>query len=81
MPKKAALDSLLSNPSFADLEPEMVAERAARGEMRDFATDEEGHGKQDRANCEARERTPHPDTALNEAHVVPFAVVGHLSIH
>jgi CRP-like cAMP-binding protein len=38
---KAILDSLLSNPFFADLEPEMVAELAACGEMRDFAVGEE----------------------------------------
>ena len=41
MANKAVLDSLLSNPFFADLEPEMVAELAARGEMRAFAAGEE----------------------------------------
>ena len=41
MTNKAVLDSLLSNPFFADLDPEMVAELAGRGEMRDFAAGED----------------------------------------
>ncbi len=41
MANKAVLDSLLSNPFFADLEPETVAKLAARGEMRDFAAGED----------------------------------------
>jgi diguanylate cyclase (GGDEF)-like protein len=41
MTDKAILDSLLSNPFFADLGPEMLAELAARGEMREFAAGED----------------------------------------
>ena len=41
MANQAILDSLLSNPFFADLEPRMVAELAAHGEMRDFAAGED----------------------------------------
>ncbi len=41
MKNKALLNSLLSNPFFADLEPELVAEHAARTEMREFAAGEE----------------------------------------
>ncbi len=37
MADETVLDSLLSNPFFADLEPGMVAELATRGEMREFA--------------------------------------------
>ncbi len=40
MANKAVMDSLLSNPFFADLDPEMVAELAAHGTMRDFAAGE-----------------------------------------
>ncbi len=41
MVNKAILDSLRSNPFFADLGPEMLAELAARGEMREFAAGED----------------------------------------
>jgi len=41
MTNKAILDSLLSNPFFADLKPEMVAQLAARGEMRKFTAGKE----------------------------------------
>ena len=41
MANKAVLDSLLSNPFFADLDPEMVAELALHGEMCEFAAGED----------------------------------------
>ncbi len=41
MANQAVLDSLLSNPFFADLGPEMLAELAARGEMCAFAAGED----------------------------------------
>lgn len=41
MTDKTILDSLLSNPFFADLGTEMVAELVERGEMRDFAAGED----------------------------------------
>lgn len=41
MGNQAILDSLLSNPFFADLDSKVVAELAARGEMRDFAAGED----------------------------------------
>jgi diguanylate cyclase (GGDEF)-like protein len=41
MANQVILDSLLSNPFFADLEPKMVAELAARGEVRNFAAGED----------------------------------------
>ncbi len=41
MTDKKILDSLLSNPFFADFGDEMLAELAARGEMREFAAGED----------------------------------------
>ncbi len=41
MTDQAILDSLLSNPFFANLGPEMLAELAARGEMCEFAAGED----------------------------------------